>query len=110
MPSPSSAETSPPARMSTGSGACVDWMRNTAVYAPSAKKAGVPRADGPRHLSPEEPGRPHGQGQEQDAERHRERPRGTGERGHQALGHAEDDGGDERSADAAHPAQHGDGE
>ena len=43
MPSPRSAATSPPARSSTGSGACIDWMRKTAVYAPIAKKAGVPK-------------------------------------------------------------------
>ncbi len=43
MPRPSSADTSPPARMSTGKGARIDWMRNTAVYAPRAKKAGVPK-------------------------------------------------------------------
>ena len=43
MPSPSSAETSPPARISTGRGGRIDWMRKTAVYAPSAKNAGVPK-------------------------------------------------------------------
>ena len=43
MPSPRSAATSPPARSSTGSGARIDWIRKTAVYAPMAKKAGVPK-------------------------------------------------------------------
>ncbi len=43
MPRPSRAETSPPARISTGSGARIDWMRKTAVYAPRAKNAGVPK-------------------------------------------------------------------
>jgi len=43
MPSPSSAETRPPARMSTGNGAVKASMRKMEVYAPSAKKAGVPK-------------------------------------------------------------------
>jgi len=43
MPSPRSAETSPPATISTGSGASNASMRKIAVYAPRAKNAGVPK-------------------------------------------------------------------
>src|SRR6266542_6065734 len=129
-------------------------MRNTAVYAPRAKKAGVAPEDVPgggdddvleddvageveigihpqrrdedsgrhhgqphgeragrlRHLASEQAGRSHGEGDEQDAEGHGERPRGAVEGGHEALDHAEDDRGHQSAPDAAHAAEHGNGE
>src|SRR5256886_11862319 len=72
---------------------------------PDDGQADEQRAGGPRHLSPEEPGRSHRERDQENAERHGERPGGAEERGHQALRHAEDDGGHERPRDAAHAAQ-----
>src|SRR5882724_5080006 len=68
------------------------------------------RAGGLRHLASEQAGRSHGQGDEQDAEGHGERPRGAVEGGHEALDHTEDDRGHQGAPDAAHAAEHGDGE
>src|SRR5580765_6808076 len=88
------------------------FTRSIARTIPAATTADPASSGTPvrRMLSPEQPGRPHGEHREQEAERHRERPGGAEERGHQALGYPEDDGGDERPADAAHAAQHRDGE
>src|SRR5258706_15123258 len=73
---------------------------------PTTSARTVPVIAGDRAPSAsEQSGWPHSEGQEEDAEGHGERPGRPEERRHQALGHAQDDGGDERAADAAHAAE-----